>query len=243
MGSAFGANQGRIIVVDGDAGRRHALEEALTREGLFVRGASTGLSGSALAREWCPHAVVLNVALPHIDGLVLVRMLRSVTYIPIVVLGSRPDVADRVLALEAGADDYLVKPCDVSELAARLQKTMHRPSLQCGESRRYADLELDLAFRQARRGSATALLTTKETQLLRVLIERPHRVFTRDQLLDIVWGPEPQVSTSALDTLLSGLRAKIDAPFARPLIRTVRGFGYTLRDEPTGRNGPTATMR
>jgi DNA-binding response OmpR family regulator len=160
-----------------------------------------------------------------------------------VVLGSRPDVADRVLALEAGADDYLVKPCDVGELAARLHKTMRRPSLQCGESRRYADLELDLAFRQARRGSATVLLTAKETQLLTVLIERPHRVFTRDQLLNIVWGPEAAVSTSAVDTLINGLRAKIDVPFARQLIRTVRGVGYTLRDEPTRRYGPTATAR
>lgn len=219
----------KVVVIDDERHLRELLEMGLGDEGFEVRSAGDGQAGLALVREWHPDAIVLDVMLPHVNGLDLLPMLRRVTEAPILMLSAKSDTDDRVTGLRRGADDYIPKPFEMSELVARLQSALRRPRLEAPKVVGYADLTIDLDRREVRRGNAAIELSAREYSLLLTFVRNPERVFTRDQLLDLVWGSDRDVGPGAVETYVSYLRAKIDATFEPKLIRTIRGAGYALR--------------
>lgn len=205
------------------------LEIALGDQGYDVRSASDGPGGLELARSWTPELIVLDVMLPKIDGVSLLPMFRRVTEAPILMLSAKAEVDDKVLGLARGADDYLGKPFEMSELLARVEAALRRPKLSAPQTLHYADLEVDLETRSVRRGTKQIELSAREFDLLVTLLRHPLRVFSRDQLLDLVWGSERDVGYSAVETYISYLRSKVDQGFDSRLIQTHRGAGYSLR--------------
>jgi DNA-binding response OmpR family regulator len=224
-------NTPRIAVIDDERHLRELLELALSEDGFEVRSAGDGPSGLALVKEWRPDAIVLDVMLPQLGGLDLLPMLRRVTEAPILMLSAKADTDDRVTGLRRGADDYISKPFDVSEVVARLRSALRRPRLEHPTIVNYADLSIDLDRRMVKRGDQRIDLSAREYALLLTFARNPERVFTRDQLLDLVWGSDRDVGPGAVETYVSYLRAKIDANFEPKLIRTVRGAGYALRSQ------------
>lgn len=219
----------RVLVIDDERAIRDLVRVALDREGFSVRVAADGVAALGSVREWEPECVLLDVMMPKLDGLSLIPMLRRLTEVPIILLTARGDVRDRVEGLKAGADDYVPKPFDVEELAARVQSALRRPTLRQVEHLRYADLELDLGARTVRRDGREIALSAREFDLLAVLMRRPKRVFSRNALLDLVWGADRDVSLATVQTYISYLRAKIDVGGAPKLIHTIHGVGYSLR--------------
>jgi DNA-binding response OmpR family regulator len=156
-------------------------------------------------------------------------MIRRLTEVPIIMLTARGEVRDRIDGIRAGADDYLPKPFDIEELATRLHAALRRPRLREVSELVYEDLELDLQARAVRRGADSIDLSAREFDLLAALARQPRRVFTRDELINLVWGDDRQIATQTVDTYISYLRVKIDESGKRALIQTVRGVGYVLR--------------
>jgi len=230
MQSSFSMDRPRILSVDDDESIRRLLEMGLSLAGFEIVCASNATQALALVRSFDPACVILDVNMPQVDGLTLLPMVRRLTQVPIIMLTGRGDVKDRIDGLRAGADDYLAKPFDLEELAVRLRVALRRPSLELVEQITYADLRIDLAARSVTRAGVAIALSMREFELLSTLARRPKRVFTRDELLDLIWGKERAVSAQTVETFISYLRQKVDAPFERPLIRTVRGVGYTLSD-------------
>jgi DNA-binding response OmpR family regulator len=151
--------------------------------------------------------------------------------VPIIMLTARGDVRDRIDGLKAGADDYLPKPFDLDELGARIHTALRRPMLKRVYHIRVADLEIDLEARTARRGERWIDFSTREFDLLATLARRPNRVFTREELLDLVWGIDRDVTRNTVETYISYVRAKIDTPPEERLIHTIRGVGYSIRSD------------
>jgi DNA-binding response OmpR family regulator len=220
----------RVLVVDDERHIRELLEIGLSDEGYEVRSAPDGQVGLQIVREWNPDAIVLDVMLPKIDGIALLPMFRKLTEAPIVMLSAKSDVNDKVTGLSRGADDYVSKPFEMAELRARLETALRRPRLAQPQVLRYSDLEVNLETRVAIRGGKEIALSAREYDLLVTLLRNPHRVFSRDQLLDQVWGTERFVGPGAVETYISYLRAKIDQGFPSRLIQTHRGAGYSLRE-------------
>ena len=220
----------RVLVVDDERSIRDVVDDALSQAGFEVRTARDGADGLTLVRDWSPECILLDVMMPKIDGLALIPMLRRLTEVPIVMLTARGDVRDRVAGLEAGADDYLAKPFDVSELIARVNSVLRRPMLRKVNRLRFADLEIDLDERVVMRGEREIALSTREFDLLATLMRRPKRVFTREELLDLVWGADREVAPATVETYISYLRAKIDRDAETKLLHTIRGVGYALRE-------------
>jgi DNA-binding response OmpR family regulator len=219
----------RIVVIDDERHLRELLELGLAEDGFEVRTAADGRTGLQLVREFRPDAIVLDVMLPFVDGLELLPMLRRITEAPILMLSAKADTDDRISGLRRGADDYVSKPFEMSELVARLQSALRRPRLEQPSIVSYADLSIDLDRRDVKRGDRRIDLSAREYALLLTFVRNPERVFTRDQLLDLVWGTDRDVGPGAVETYVSYLRAKIDAGFDPKLIRTIRGAGYALR--------------
>jgi DNA-binding response OmpR family regulator len=219
----------RVAVIDDEESVRKMLEVALGLEGFEVRSAADGVEGLSLVRSWQPDCIVLDVMLPKVDGLTLLPMIRRLTEVPIIMLTARGEVRDRIDGIRAGADDYLPKPFDLEELATRLHAALRRPRLREVNVLAYEDLELDLEARTVRRGAKFINLSTREFDLLAALARRPRRVFTRDELIRLVWGNDRDTSTQTVETYISYLRGKIDEAAQRALIQTVRGVGYVLR--------------
>jgi DNA-binding response OmpR family regulator len=220
----------RVLVVDDERHIRDLLEIGLGDEGYDVRSAPDGQVGLQAVREWSPDAIVLDVMLPKIDGISLLPLFRKLTEAPIIMLSAKGEVTDKVSGLSSGADDYVAKPFEMSELLARLETALRRPRLAQPQMLRYADLEVNLETRAARRGSKQISLSAREYDLLVALLRSPQRVFSRDQLLDQVWGTARYVGPGAVETYISYLRAKIDQGFPKRLIHTHRGAGYSLRE-------------
>jgi DNA-binding response OmpR family regulator len=219
----------KVVVIDDERHLRELLELGLGEDGFEVRSAADGRAGLTLVRDWRPDAIVLDVMLPFVDGLELLPMLRRITEAPILMLSAKADTDDRITGLRRGADDYISKPFDMTELAARLHSALRRPRLEQPSIVAYADLSIDLDRREVKRGDQRIELSAREYALLLTLVRNPERVFTRDQLLDLVWGTDRDVGPGAVETYVSYLRAKIDAGFDPKLIRTIRGAGYALR--------------
>jgi two-component system, OmpR family, response regulator MprA len=214
-----------ILVVDDDPPVRRMLDRTLAAEGHDVRVAADGGSALALVERRVPDLVVLDVAMPGLDGLAVCRRLRAKGLgVPILLLTARDAIADRVSGLDAGADDYLVKPFAADELAARVRALLRRghepaPVLSLGE------LVLEPGGRRATRDGRDLDLTQREAELLELLLRNPRRVVTREHALDEVWGGGDAATLNVVDRYVAYLRRKLGDP---PLIRTVRGVGFVL---------------
>jgi DNA-binding response OmpR family regulator len=222
----------KVVVVDDERSIRELLELGLAREGYVVRSAADGAQALTLVAEWCPDVIVLDVMMPKIDGFALLPMLRRRTQAPIIMLTARGDIADRVAGLRGGADDYLAKPFDLEELLARLDAALRRPHLADPRILTYADLIADLDTREIFRAGMRVDLTAREFDLLVALLREPRRVFSKERLIDLVWGVGFVGPVGIVESYVSYLRAKIDADAPVKLIQTIRGAGYTLRIEP-----------
>jgi two-component system response regulator MprA len=219
----------RVAVIDDEAAIRLVLESELREAGFEVRAAGDAPAGLELVKEWEPDLILLDVMMPKIDGISALPAFRSLTQAPIVVLSARGGTDDKVLGLERGADQYIAKPFEIPELVARLKSALRRPRLDKPELLTFQDLVLDLRHRAVRRNGREIALTTREFDLLETFMRQPRRVFTKDQLITLVWGEDAEVSTNAVETYVSYLRTKIDAAGSGSLIATIRGVGYSLR--------------
>jgi len=219
----------RVAVIDDERHIRVLLEIGLAEEGFSVRTAADGAQGLALVRDWKPDVIVLDVMMPKIDGIALLPMVRRITEAPVVMLSAKSEVANKVEGLTAGADDYLAKPFELGELVARLRTALRRPRLAKSAVLRYADLEVDTEARMVTRAGRQIELSLREYDLLTALMRHSGRVFTRDQLLDLVWGADRDIGPGTVETYISYLRAKIDQGSEARLIQTIRGVGYSLR--------------
>jgi two-component system response regulator MprA len=219
-----GSLRERVLVVDDDPPLRRMLERTLAAEGFEVSVAADGGTALVAAERSAPDVIVLDVAMPGLDGLAVCRRLRSKGLpTPILMLTARDAVPDRVAGLEAGADDYLVKPFAVQELIARIRAlTRRRADPQPVVS--YADLVLDVHARTARRAGRGIELTGREAALLELLLREPGRTITRERAIDEIW--EGAAEANVVDRYVTRLRRKLGPP---PLIRTIRGAGFALR--------------
>ncbi len=222
----------RILIVDDDRSLRDALRRALLLGGYDVETAAAGGEGLAKIAGDQPDAVVLDVGLPDLDGLEVCRRLREDgNRLPVLMLTARAAVTDRIDGLDAGADDYLVKPFDVGELKARLRALLRRAG-DDGDpgSLEFAELRLDEGRHGVCVGEEFVELTRTEYQLLELLMRNPRRVLPHDVIYDRVWGYDFGPESNALRVYVGYLRRKLEQAGARPLIHTVRGVGYTLRE-------------
>ncbi len=224
--------QTHILIVDDEGRVTSALRRALAYEGYQVSTAANGESALALVRTRRPDLVILDLMLPGMDGLEVCRRLRAADEsIAILMLTARDTVADRVRGLETGADDYLVKPFALEELLARVKALLrrHHPPEVSREVLSFADLELDTATRQARRGERVIELSTTEYELLALFLRNPRIVLTRGLLMDRIWGQDFEGGPNVLEVYIGHLRSKLEQCGERRLIQTVRGAGYVLR--------------
>jgi len=222
----------RILVIEDDDAVRAAVRRALLLDGYEVLQAPTGEEGLLRAQKDVPDAIVLDLGLPDIDGVQVCQTLRqSGDRTPILMLTARAAIEDRVDGLEAGADDYLVKPYDVRELQARLKAIMRR-HVDGADERilRFAELELDADAHAARIGEREIELTRTEYQLLELFMLNPRRVLSSELIYDRVWGYDFGPSGNALRVYIGYLRRKLEADGGRRLIHTVHGVGYVLRE-------------
>jgi two-component system response regulator MprA len=221
-----------VMVVDDEPGVRAALERALRIERYDVRLAGDGAEALALLADRSPDAIVLDVSMPDIDGLEVCRRLRAAgDRTPVLMLTARDAVDDRVAGLDAGADDYLVKPFALRELQARLRALLRRTETTRAGVLRFADLELDPAAREVRRGERSIDLSRTEFNLLELFLEHPRQVLTRTQIFERVWGYDFGATSNALGVYMGYLRRKTEAGGEPRLLHTVRGVGYILRDK------------
>ncbi|HEY7486366.1 MAG TPA: response regulator transcription factor [Streptosporangiaceae bacterium] len=222
----------RVLVVDDDEAVLRSLARALSRDGYEVSTAPDGLAALTSLARTHQDAVVLDILMPEPNGLEICRRIRERgDRTPILMLTARDLVADRVAGLDAGADDYLVKPFALEELRARLRALLRR-SGATEEVLRFADLELDTAACRARRDGRVLELSRTEYALLELFLRNPRRVLGRGLIFDAVWGYDFGPSSNALWVYVSYLRRKLEADGEPRLIQTVRGLGYVLREEP-----------
>jgi two-component system, OmpR family, response regulator len=221
----------RVLVVDDEPSIVDVVSMALRHHGYDVAVAETGAQALTQVRDWRPHAIVLDVMLPDMEGFEVARRLSAGRAgVPILFLSARDNTADVVRGLTTGGDDYVTKPFSLEELVARLRNILRRSGASAPASSRlaFADLELDEDTREVVRGGRPIELTATEYRLLRYLLLNPRRVLTRAQLLDHVWSYDFGGDARVLETYVSYLRKKIDAD-GPPLLHTVRGVGYALR--------------
>jgi two-component system, OmpR family, response regulator MprA len=218
-------SEAAVLLVDDDAPILRMLERTLAAEGYQVSAVADGGSALASVERSLPDVIVLDVAMPGLDGLAVTRRLRAKGLpVPILLLTARDALQERVAGLDAGADDYLVKPFEVEELTARIRALLRR-NAPPGEQLAFADLALDLETGGARRGGRDLELTRREAELLELLLRNPRGVVTRELALERIWGGEDEASPNVVDRYVAYLRRKLGDP---PLIHTVRGVGFRL---------------
>ena len=220
----------RVLVVEDDEEIAQALLRSLRMEGYEVRIASDGEAALEAAPAFNPDLVILDLGLPRIDGLEVARRLRASDDVPILVLTARDALDARVEGLDAGADDYLVKPFALVELAARVNALGRRRQSDNPETRfKLGDLEMDLLSRRVARAGREIQLQHREFELLEFLLQHMGQVVTRKMLLEHVWKYSFDPKTNVVESHISRLRAKVDRPYERELIHTIRGTGYCIR--------------
>jgi DNA-binding response OmpR family regulator len=222
----------RVLVVDDEPIVRDVVERYLRRDGHTILVAADGESAREVIERDDPSLVVLDVMLPGVDGLSLMRWIRARSDVPVIMLTARGDESDRIVGLELGADDYVTKPFSPRELAARVRSVLRRaPELERVQERiEFGEIVVDADSREATRNGAPMRLTTKEFDLLWFLASHPNRVFSREQLMDRVWGYAAAVDTGTLTVHVRRLREKIEPEPSRPRhLETVWGSGYRLR--------------
>jgi len=221
----------RVLVADDDLAVRTSLERALRLEGYEVTLAADGRQTLEAVHSSPPDALILDVRMPRIDGLEVCRRLRVLADpTPVLMLTAKDSVSDRVEGLDAGADDYLVKPFALPELLARLRALLRRWPAE-GDVLRYDDLSLDPVAHEARRGDRVLKLTRTEFALLELLLEHPRQVLPRSTIIDRVWGYDGGTGSNSLEVFVGYLRRKTEEDGEPRLIQTVRGVGYVLRDQ------------
>ena len=223
----------RLLIIDDDRALRDALRRALSLADYEVDTAAGGEEGLASIAQMPPDAVVLDVGMPGVDGLEVCRRLRAAgDRVPVLMLTARDAVEDRIDGLDAGADDYLVKPFDMGELKARLRALLRRTSAEDAGTGAltFHELRLDPARHGAVVGDRFAELTRTEYQLLELLMLNPRQVLRHDMIYDRVWGYDFGPASNALRVYVGYLRRKLEEAGSRPLIHTVRGVGYVLRE-------------
>ncbi|MGC3987142.1 MAG: heavy metal response regulator transcription factor [Pseudorhodoferax sp.] len=220
----------QLLVIEDEAKLAQYLHKGLREEGFAVDVAHDGVTGLEAALQHAYDLVVLDGMLPGLDGFAVLAALRQSRQTPVLMLTARGEVEDRVRGLRSGADDYLVKPFAFSELVARIQVLLRRASATPAEATvlRLADLEVDLIRRRVTRAGQRVDLTNKEFNLLTLLLRRQGAVLSRTELAAQVWGMNFDSETNIVEVAVRRLRDKLDRPFARPLLHTVRGMGYVL---------------
>ncbi len=231
MSTTSTASKGHVLVIEDESKLARFVEVELTYEGYRVTVAADGPTGLVAAREQLPDLILLDWMLPGITGLEICRRLRSTgNRVPVILMTAKDDVTDRVAGLDAGADDYVVKPFSIQELLARVRAHLRR--YQGSEEGRltFLDLILDPLTRDVMRGDRRIELTAKEFDLLRYLMEHPRQVLTRQQILENVWGYDFMGDSNIIEVYIRYLRLKVEQEGEKRLIQTVRGVGYVLRD-------------
>lgn len=221
----------RILIIEDEERIRQFLQRGLSFEGYRVDMAADGQSGLELAHDNPPDLVLLDLMLPGMDGLEVCRRLRETSDVPILMLTAKETIEDRVTGLDAGADDYLVKPFAFDELVARVRALLRRAQPAKPQVYRFADLELDTGTRQGRRDGNTFDLTAKEYELLELFMAHPRQVLTREIIFDRVWDYDFGGESNIIEVYVRYLRQKTEANGLSRLIHTVRGIGYVLRDD------------
>ena len=222
----------RILVVEDEIGVAGFLKQGLTEAGYVVDVAHDGEEGLEYTLAFEYDAIVLDIMLPKLNGLEVLREIRNQRVkAPVLLLTARDGVDDRVQGLDAGAEDYLVKPFAFPELLARIRSLLRRPPLQTGNLLQLNDLEMDIAKREVRRSGKRIELSPREFALLEVLLRHPNQVLTRTQILEHVWSFDFYNDSNVVDVYIGYLRRKIDHGHALPLIKTVRGVGYRVNDD------------
>ena len=222
----------RILVIEDEARIAQFVERALIYEGYRVTVAHDGQSGLHIARDTPPDLIILDWMLPGLDGLEVCRRLRAASETPILMLTAKDDVKDRVVGLDAGADDYLVKPFQVDELMARVRALFRRAKPQSRpEILQFGELSLDTGTHRAHRGQHAIDLTAKEYELLELFMRNPRQVLTRDVIFDRVWGYDFGGESNIIEVYVRYLRQKTEYDDHPRLIHTVRGVGYVLRED------------
>ena len=220
-----------ILVIEDEARIADLLRRGLTYEGFRVSVVGDGPSGLAIARDDPPDLVILDWMLPGLDGLEVCKRLRAAGPVPIIMLTAKESVPDRVAGLNAGADDYMVKPFAFDELLARIRAQLRRNRPQATEMLHFADLTMNTATREVMRGHRKLELTTKEYDLLELFLRHPRQVLTRDVIFDRIWSYDFGGESNIIEVYVRYLRQKTEAEGEARLIQTVRGVGYALRED------------
>jgi DNA-binding response OmpR family regulator len=224
--------QQRILVVEDESEIANYLRRGLSFEGFVVETAADGQAALVAVRERPPDVIVLDIMLPKIDGFEVARRIRTASDVPIIMLTARDAVPDRVHGLEAGADDYLVKPFAFEELLARIKAQLRRvQGRNTGNVLRYAFLQMDVAAHETTVNGRRVELTAKEYELLELFMRHPQQVLTRDIIYDRVWGYDFGGESNIIEVYVRYLRQKLEQHGESRLIHTVRGVGYILRED------------
>ncbi len=221
----------RILVVEDDRRLRDMLRRNLIFEGYGVDTAEDGERAFRAMRERMPDAIILDLMLPDIDGIEVCRRIREASAVPILILTARDSVEDRVTGLDAGADDYVVKPPEIDELFARLRALFRRHKMEADpEVYEFSDLRLNPRTRQVFRGEREIQLTAKEFDLLHLFLRHPNQVLTREMIYEHIWEYDFGGESNIIEVYVRYLRTKLEADDSSRLIQTVRGVGYALRE-------------
>jgi DNA-binding response OmpR family regulator len=220
-----------ILLVEDEVKLARFVELELTSEGYQVSVANDGLTGLTLAREQSPDLFILDWLLPGMTGVEICRRLRSTgNKAPVIFLTAKDEIGDRIEGLDAGADDYVVKPFSIEELLARIRAHLRRTQEPDADQLQFGDLMLNRKTREVFRGGRTIELTAKEFDLLEYLIINPRQVLTRDQILEKVWGYDFMGDSNIIEVYIRYLRLKLEEKHEKRLIHTVRSVGYVLRE-------------
>ncbi|NEQ26800.1 MAG: response regulator transcription factor [Microcoleus sp. SIO2G3] len=220
-----------ILLIEDEIKLARFIELELNSEGYRITVAHDGMAGLTLARESSPDLVILDWMLPGLTGVEVCRRLRTTgNKVPVIMLTARDEVQDRVAGLDAGADDYVVKPFSIEELLARVRAHLRRQQEDDQEVLQFADLSLNRRTREVFRGQRAIELTVKEFDLLEYLLSHPRHVYTRDQILEQVWGYDFIGDSNIIEVYIRYLRLKLEENNEKRLIQTVRGVGYVLRE-------------
>jgi two-component system, OmpR family, response regulator MprA len=234
---ATGEATGRILVVEDDVEIVDVLRRTLRQEGHEVRAAGDGVEALQVAEEFMPDLVVLDLGLPKLDGVEVCRRLRAESDVSILILTARSETDDRVVGLDSGADDYLVKPFERKELLARMRALLRRRPPRGSASLAVDDLRLNPDTHEVFRGDRAIDLTNREFELLEYLMRNQRLVVSRERLLEDVWDYDPTAMTNTIDVFVSNLRRKLEAEGEPRLLHTRRGAGYVIRaPRPDGRD-------
>jgi DNA-binding response OmpR family regulator len=221
----------RILLVEDDPRLAGFIKSELTLEGYDVTVSQNGIDGLAIARDTQPDLLILDWMLPGISGLDLcLRLRKTGVHVPIIMLTAKDEVTDRVAGLNAGADDYVIKPFSMEELLARIKARLRRIHPEDPDLLEFEDLTLNRLTREIYRGTQLIELTAKEFDLLEFLLRHPRQVLTREQILDKVWGYDFMGESNIIEVYIRALRIKLEVNNPKRLVHTIRGVGYVLRE-------------